>query len=200
MNTPIVRCRSVRTPLLALAALAAACFLIAPRAAAQAQVTGGLANFDVRYPSFICPDDLEVIVYGNLRDANDVVDTWDTSILLGGVGLGWGKASERQFVENWVGDPTSPGYGLARLRLRPTRRSLAKPNCRFHASQANPWLASYLRLSSAKRTLQCSFTRCCHAAWRKAPGCTRLCRRQVTPRKTRRRGRELLWPRILRPR
>jgi len=117
MNTTI-RCYHAHRPVQALACLVFGLLWNTPDATAQARVTGTLGNFDVRFPPFLCPNDLEVVLYGNFRGPDDVRETWNTSILLGGVGLDWGTASDIDFVENWTADPTSPGYGLDCIRVR----------------------------------------------------------------------------------
>jgi hypothetical protein len=78
---------------------------------AGVMITGGLANFDVRYPPSL-PNDLEIIIYGDGLKPGDVIDTWDSSIPLGDppVAAGWGKASSITPGVNT--DPTSPAFGL----------------------------------------------------------------------------------------
>lgn len=52
----------------------------------------------------------------SLIDPSDIKNTWDTSIQLGGLGLGWGKAVAQPVVGN--ADPNSPSFGLDCLSLR----------------------------------------------------------------------------------
>lgn len=82
---------------------------------AGAQITGSLANFDVRYPRSL-PNDIEIVIYGVNIKASDVAGTWNTNILLGGRGLQWGTASSITASVN--NDPVSPAFGLDCVTIR----------------------------------------------------------------------------------
>jgi hypothetical protein len=78
--------------------------------AAGVAISGGLHNFDVRYPNTIpgLPNDLEVIVYGAGLTTADVVGTYSNPQ--------WGSANS---ITASVGnDPTSPGFGLNCITVR----------------------------------------------------------------------------------
>jgi hypothetical protein len=61
---------------------------------------------------------LEITVYGDGLAVTDVIDTWDSNILLGSppIAAGWGKASS--IIASVNTDPTSPGYGLDCITIR----------------------------------------------------------------------------------
>ena len=84
---------------------------------AGVQITGTLANFDVRYPASL-PNDIEIYLYGDGLAVTDVVGTWNTNILLGSPpgGLQWGQASSITASVN--NDPTSPAFGLNCVVIR----------------------------------------------------------------------------------
>ena len=86
---------------------------------AQVRISGNLANFDVRYPPSL-PNDLEVVIYGDFGPPSPtapcVLGTWNTNILLGGLGVQWGTASS--ITQSVNTDPTSPAYLLDCIIIR----------------------------------------------------------------------------------
>jgi len=77
--------------------------------AAGVMMSGNLANFDVRYSPSL-PNDLEIVLYGDGLKTNDVVEAWNSNILLGGVGAQWGLPISITGSVNT--DVNSPAFGL----------------------------------------------------------------------------------------
>jgi hypothetical protein len=74
---------------------------------AGVQISGSLANFDVRYPASL-PNDLDIFIYGDGLTTNDVLSTYPNSQ--------WGAASSITASVN--NDPNSPAFGLDCIRVR----------------------------------------------------------------------------------
>lgn len=80
---------------------------IAQVQAAGVQISGNLANFDVRYPNSL-PNDFEIIVYGAGLTAADVLSTFPNPQ--------WGPANSITASVN--NDPNSPAFGLDCITIR----------------------------------------------------------------------------------
>lgn len=102
-----------KSALQAISPLVGICLLLgllvggAATAAAQVQITGGLANFDVRYPNSL-PNDLEIVIYGDGLTPASVINTYPNAQ--------WGPAQSITGSINT--DPTSPAFGLDCVTIR----------------------------------------------------------------------------------